>query len=76
MYIWTEEQIDQAAEKIDLLIKAKGIVEMLDGPAAKAVLNLANRMAFQYAPTWTHGMIGQAMITFLEWEIPSEELPE
>ena len=76
MYIWTDDQIDQAGEKIDLLIKAKGIIEMVDGPAAKALLNLINRLAFQYVPEWLHGMIYQAMVSFLEWEIPAEELED
>lgn len=76
MYIWTDDQIKEASEKIDLLIKAKGVIEMFDGPAAKSLLNLANKLAYQYAPKWLHGVIYEGMVSFLKWEIPAEELED
>ena len=69
--VWTDEQIDEAAQKIDDLIDASGVVEMLDGPGAKLMLNTANNLITQYAPKWSWVMIQSAMTAFLNWEKPS-----
>ena len=70
--VWTEDQIEQAAQKIDDLVEANGIVEMFDGPAAKIALQAINNLITKYAPKWSWVMIQSGMVAFLNWEKPTD----
>ena len=50
LLLLTPDQVDWVAEKVDQVIKADGIVEALDKPAAKLFIGLANKYVSLYVP--------------------------
>lgn len=63
--ILTPEQKNQLTEKLDELIKLKGLAEAIDGPTIKILIRLLDNLATSYIPEKYHPAIKEVIYALL-----------